>query len=188
MGRRGGKSLKDLKSPLSPQQELFCRSFVMDEEFLGNGTHSYAHAYNIPKEGNWFKKAAVGSSRLLKSVKISNRITELLNLVMNDATVDNELGYVITQKSDLSSKVAAIREYNKLKKRVSDLQINDVKVLVLPSTLIKKNDISISKPVSDTDTLAGNSSLGYPQVSSVKSRKKSRKDSVGVSGDSSESL
>lgn len=163
--------------PLTPQQEIFCQNFVLREEFLGNGTRAYADAYGIEQEGNWWKTCAAGASRLLKSVKIANRIGDILKIVMNDAIVDNELGYVIAQKSDLNSKVAAIREYNKLKKRVSDLQINDVKVLVLPNTLLQKNEI----PISDIKSLAGNSSKGQTQVQSVKSRKTRRKDSVSVS-------
>ena len=164
--------------PLTPQQEMFCQNFVLSEEFLGNGTKAYADAYGIEQVGNWWKTAAVGSSRLLKSVKISNRINEILKVVMNDAIVDNELGYVIAQKSDLSSKVAAIREYNKLKKRVTDVTINDVKVLVLPNTLLKKNAI----PISNTNPEPGIDSGRYTPLPSGKSRKKVREDSVSVSG------
>lgn len=184
----GATSLKDLSRPLSPKQERFCQLFVTSEEFLGNGMASYAEAYDIVKEGNWFKNCAVSASRLLKSVKVSARINELLNLVMNNETVDNELSYVIAQKSDLNAKVSAIREYNKLKKRVNDLQINDVKVLVLPSTLISKYGIpteTTEKRLPESNSLAGNSSKGYSQIQSIKSRKKGRKDSVGVSGNNS---
>jgi hypothetical protein len=166
--------------PLTPQQEIFCQNFVLKEEFLGNGTRAYADAYGIDQEGNWWKTCAAGASRLLKSTKISTRINDILKVVMNDAIVDNELGYVIAQKSDLNSKVAAIREYNKLKKRVSDLQINDVKILVLPNTLLKKNEI----PISNIDTSSGTDSKGLPQVQSHQSRKKVREDSASLVGNS----
>ncbi len=154
--------------PLTPQQERFCQLFVMDEELLGNGTRSYAEAYGVEQEGNWYKTASAAASRLLRSVKISERISVILNLVMNDQTVDNELGYVITQKSDLNAKVSGIREYNKLKKRISDVQINDVKILVLPNTLLKKNAIPIS--ISESNTVPGNHSIRQPQVQSNTSR------------------
>lgn len=170
--------------PLTPQQEMFCQNFVLSEEFLGNGTRAYADAYGIDQIGNWWKIAASGASRLLKSVKISNRISEILKVVMNDAIVDNELGYVIAQKSDLNSKVAAIREYNKLKKRVSDVTINDVKVLVLPNTLLKKNAI----PISNINTESRIDSPGHTSLPSGKSRKKIRKDSASLVGNSSESI
>jgi hypothetical protein len=158
--------------PLTPQQEMFCQNFVLKEEFLGNGTRAYADAYGIKMEGNWWKTAAAAASRLLKSTKISNRINEILKIVMNDSIVDNELGYVIAQKADLNSKVAAIREYNKLKKRVSDAPINDVKVLVLPAALMKKNGIPITTKESlpEPNTLARVSSPRHSQVSSVKGR------------------
>jgi len=170
--------------PLTPQQELFCQNFVLREEFLGNGTRAYADAYGIEEQGGWWKVAANGASRLLKSPKISSRISDILKIVMNDAIVDNELGYVIAQKSDLNSKVAAIREYNKLKKRISDVTINDVKVLVLPSTLLQKNAI----PISNTNTEPRIDSEGHTPLPSGKSRKKIREDGVSVTGDSSESV
>jgi len=105
---------------LTPPQEKFCRYFVEDEELLGNGTLSYEVAYNIKREGNWYRTCSAAASRLLRSVKISARISELLNIYLNDNLVDNELAYTISQKADLGSKVAAIREYNRLKKRVSE--------------------------------------------------------------------
>jgi hypothetical protein len=166
--------------PLTVQQEQFCQNFVLNEEFLGNGTRAYADAYGFKQEGNWWKTCAAGASRMLKSVKIANRISEILKIVMNDAIVDNELGYVIAQKSDLNSKVAAIREYNKLKKRVSDLQINDVKILVLPNTLLKKNEI----PVSNIDTSTGTDSPRLSPIQSHQSRKKVREDSASLVGNS----
>ena len=158
--------------PLTPQQEMFCQNFVLKEEFLGNGTRAYADAYGFKQEGNWWKTCAAGASRMLKSVKISNRINEILKVVMNDAIVDNELGYVISQKSDLNSKVAAIREYNKLKKRVSDLQINDVKVLVLPGALLEKNGIPTTKQesISAPNAMARNGSKRQTQIQSSESR------------------
>ncbi|MEI6093515.1 MAG: terminase small subunit [bacterium] len=153
---------------LTPQQERFCQLFVTGEEFLGNGTKSYAEAYGIEQEGNWYKTCAAAASRLLRGVKIANRISEMLNLVMNDQTVDNELGYVIAQKADLNSKVAAIREYNKLKKRVSEVQVNDVKILVLPNTLLQKNAIPVSIP--EFNTRPRKDSSRQTQVSSNSSR------------------
>jgi Terminase small subunit. len=166
--------------PLTPQQEIFCQNFVLKEEFLGNGTRAYSDAYGIDQVGNWWKTCAAGASRLLKSTKISTRINDILKVVMNDAIVDNELGYVISQKSDLNSKVAAIREYNKLKKRISDVTINDVRVLVLPNTLLKKNEI----PISNVDSKPGIDSPRQTQIQSDKGRKKVRQDGVSIVGDS----
>ena len=177
-------SLKQTGRPLTPQQELFCQNFVLREETLGNGTHSYADAYGVDKVGNWWKGASNSASRLLKSPKVSARINEILKLVMNDAIVDNELGYVIAQKSDLNAKVAGIREYNKLKKRISDVTLNDIKVLVLPSILLKKNAI----PISNTNSEPRTNSEGHTSLPSGKSRKKVRENSVSIVGNSSESV
>lgn len=105
---------------LNPRQELFCQYFIKDEELLGNGTMAYAEAYNFKKEGNWYRSCMVSASRLLRSVKISQRINELLKIYLDDNLVDTELAYVVSQKADLSSKVAAIREYNRLRRRVDE--------------------------------------------------------------------
>lgn len=52
---------------------------------------------------------------------ILKRIHDLLDKAgWNDDTVDSALLYVILQMDELPSKVAAIREYNKLKKRTDD--------------------------------------------------------------------
>jgi hypothetical protein len=38
----------------------------------------------------------------------------------NDVAVDKQLATVITQNADFGSKVSAIREYNKLKQRITE--------------------------------------------------------------------
>lgn len=58
--------------------------------------------------------------RLLTNVYILRRIDELMEIYINDQVVDKNLGVVILQNADFSSKVAAIREYNKLKQRIID--------------------------------------------------------------------
>lgn len=62
---------------------------------------------------------AVEGTRLLRRPKISQRITKLLNELMTDEFVDGELVKVISQDAELKPKVAAIGEYNKLKKRTT---------------------------------------------------------------------
>ena len=56
--------------------------------------------------------------RLLTKVNITNCVREFLDIFISDEVVDKELGQVILQYGDLSAKVAAIREYNKVKNRV----------------------------------------------------------------------
>jgi len=103
----------------NPNQELFCQLYASNKEFFGNGVASYVEAYHI----NLQKKGAYASARssasdLLTNPNILKRIDELMEIYINNQVVDKELAFVILQKADLSSKVAAIREYNKLKQRI----------------------------------------------------------------------
>jgi hypothetical protein len=115
-----------LKHKLNPKQELFCQLYASGREFFGNGVESYIEAFGVDKsKSNWYKTAKAGASRLLTNVNLLARIDDLLDIYVNDQVADKELGFVILQKVDLSSKVAAIREYNKLKKRTSELNLID---------------------------------------------------------------
>jgi hypothetical protein len=99
--------------------EMFCKLFSTERDFFGNGTECYAEVYgiDITEKGGYFA-AAASSSRLLKNVNVSRRINELVDLQISEGFVDKQLGIVITQNSDFGSKVAAIKEYNRLKSRV----------------------------------------------------------------------
>jgi hypothetical protein len=114
------KSSKEDK--LNPKQELFCKLYSSDKEFFGNGVQSYIEAYeiNILKQGA-YNGARSSAYDLLTNPHILKRIDELLEVKgLNDSQVDKELLFVIQQKADLGSKVAAIREYNKLKQRITE--------------------------------------------------------------------
>lgn len=112
---------------LNPQQELFCKLYASDREFFGNGVQSYIEAYDfdITKPGG-YATARSNASQLLTNTNVCERISQLLDLGgLNDQNVDKELLFVIKQHNDLSSKTAAIREYNKLKKRIDEkAQVN----------------------------------------------------------------
>ena len=60
------------------------------------------------------------ATKLLRKPNISKRMTELLNEMLGDDFVDGELAKVISQDKDLSPKVRAIQEYNKMTKRTVD--------------------------------------------------------------------
>jgi phage terminase small subunit len=104
---------------LTPKQEKFCQLYASDREFFGNGTQSYIEAYdvNMSRPGA-YKSAMASASRLLSNVKILQRIDELMEITLNDAHVDKQLGFWITQKASPQASVAAIKEYNALKQRV----------------------------------------------------------------------
>jgi len=68
---------------------------------------------------NWYKTAAASASRLLKNVRVCERINEILEQGgLNDQAVDKQLSFLVTQHADFGAKLGAIREYNKLKKRI----------------------------------------------------------------------
>ena len=107
---------------LNPRQEMFCQLYASDKEFFGHGTEAYIEAFdiNMSSEGA-YQSAAAAASRLLKNVKVFNRINELLTDVgFNDANLDKQLLFWAMQKDNGNVAVAAIREYNKVKKRVDD--------------------------------------------------------------------
>ncbi len=129
---------------LVPKQELFCRYYTQNNELFGNGTLAYAEAYEfnldeLSKEKpvtetddkgkpiEWgdseftlaYNTCSVNASKLLRSTKIQDRMTVLLNEYMKNEVVDAELVKVIIGGKD-SDKVAAIKEYNKLRQRIID--------------------------------------------------------------------
>jgi hypothetical protein len=114
MGNKGEK--------LSLQQQAFCELYASDKEFFGNGTQSYIEAYDMDmSKPNAYKTAAAAASRLLINVNVLNKINELLELRgLNDAFIDKQLEFLVTQNADLRTKIAAIREYNKLKSRITE--------------------------------------------------------------------
>lgn len=106
------------KRPITPKQELFCQLYATEREFFGNGTQAYIEAYNVP--ATKYKSAQAAASRLLSNVIILQRIDTLLEeMLLNDQHVDKQLGFWITQKANPQAAVAAIKEYNALKSRVT---------------------------------------------------------------------
>jgi|CXWL01.1.fsa_nt_gi hypothetical protein len=103
---------------LNPKQELFCQLFVRDSRFIGNATRAYLQAYELPDER--YESALRCSSRLLIKVDIRKRVNELLDACLQHEIVDRELAFVILQSKDLAAKVAAIKEYNRLRDRAAD--------------------------------------------------------------------
>ena len=117
---------KSAKEGLTEKQIRFCITYV-SKDFFANGTESYAEAYGIDlTQPNTYNTCKVNASKMLTNTNILEYINELIDLAgLNDSFVDKQLTFVITQNADMGSKVAAIREYNKLKKRITDkLEIN----------------------------------------------------------------
>jgi hypothetical protein len=116
------RNLKWVIEDRNARQEKFCQLYASDREFFGNGVETYIEVYEPDmSKPNWYKTACAAASRMLSNVKVYTRINELLNSDgLNDNNVDKQLLFLINQHADNTNKVAAIREYNKLKQRITD--------------------------------------------------------------------
>ena len=104
------KSLKKLNL----KQENFCRAYV-SKDLFGNGTQAYMNVYNCKPT-----TAKVQASVFLTNPNICERITELLEETgFNDNNADKQLLFCMNQYADLWLKLQAVREYNRMKWRVT---------------------------------------------------------------------
>lgn len=103
---------------LKPQQELFCQLYVRSERCFGNAARAYSDAYGLTEQQ--YPSALSSGARLLGNVCIRARINQLLDECLENKVVDRELARVILQNHDLGAKVAAIREYNRVRDRTSE--------------------------------------------------------------------
>lgn len=107
------------KRKLTLKQERFCQLYARGNETYGHGTLSYLAVFGSKKTG--YRTAQVNSSRLLSNAMISDRINELLESDgLNDQFVDSQLMLLLRQNEDKGSKLGAIREYNKVKGRITE--------------------------------------------------------------------
>jgi phage terminase small subunit len=104
---------------LNLEQMRFVEFYTaLGSDTYGNATQSYLKAYNCS-----YVTAKSNSAQIIKKPHIIEAINMQLEIQgLNDVTVDRELFSTILQNKDLSSKMAGIREYNKLRKRVVDSQ------------------------------------------------------------------
>jgi hypothetical protein len=111
---------------LTPDQLNFCELFVSPKtEFYGNGTQSYLEAYRERKTKTGKKSvvtydaAKANAYKLLTKPEIIEKINSLLEAQgFNDENVDKQHLFLLNQYADLKTKLGAITEYNKLRKRV----------------------------------------------------------------------
>ena len=106
---------------LNLRQEEFCKLYV-SEEFFGNGVQTYIEVYKPDQiEKNWYKIACQSASQILSNIKVCKRINELLEEQgLNDEFIDKQLLFLATQHADFGNKLGAIKEYNKLKQRITE--------------------------------------------------------------------
>lgn len=146
-----------MEEGLNAKQTLFCELYTSsDKELFGNGVQSYIEAYDPDRtEPGWYKSACASASRLLTNVKVITKINELLEEGgLNDVAVDKQLSFIIAQHADFGSKIAAIKEYNKLKQRITEktditTQGEKINSTVLPEVIAEADRILKEKKLND---------------------------------------
>lgn len=154
-------SALEKKGQLTPEMEQFCVAYATFH--FGHGVKAYAHAYgheidfDVLKYGDGKKReverkkymvCGSAASRLLKNVKILQRIHEVNEENITEGKVGFEVSRMMLQNKDYSSKLRAIELWYKLKGKLGDSQD---KLLVLG--LIKhvyENASEINKPKDQT--------------------------------------
>jgi hypothetical protein len=166
--RRKAKGIK----LLAPNQELFLALYLDPKsETFGNAYQSglkvgfsegYSHRIS---QRDWVTQNV---SRATMSMKAERNLDKALDINVTDEKI-----------GDRAIKVSMF-VLEKLNKEIygeaANLVDNSVKILVMPSNLLKKNDITIS----NADALPGNSSVRPAQVPGSASGTEVRKDSPSV--------
>lgn len=120
-----------------------------NRELFGNGTRCYGHVYHRAelekirakldelrnkkppgytvqvdmyerREKSLYETAKTNAADLLTKANLAARIDFLLDQLISNDFMDRELAFTAGQRWDLNAKVAAIREFNRLKARASD--------------------------------------------------------------------
>ncbi len=139
------KKTRELRDKLNPKQRRFCELYASSEEFFGNGTQSYVESYKPRKIGNWYNSARASAGQLLANNAVLTYINSLLELRgLNDAFVDKQLEFLITQHADFKTKLGGISEYNKLKRRTEGGG-NKTLVVVISGETAKRYELSTNQ-------------------------------------------
>lgn len=100
---------------LNENQKIFVWFYVNDKDCFGSATKAYKKAYKCATD-----VANTSGPRLLRNVQIQAYKNKMLDDYLSNEHIDRELAYVATQNKDTQSKVAAIRELNKVKGRATE--------------------------------------------------------------------
>jgi hypothetical protein len=105
---------------LTLKQRYFCQLYCTDKDFFANGVKSYMKAYGMmPTESN-YNTAKARANKLLQNTTLLSYCDKLLELEgLNDVEVDKQMQFWIKQRAYPSASVAAIKEYNNLRKRIN---------------------------------------------------------------------
>lgn len=114
------KKLKSLlKRKLNEKQQSFCEEYILGE-YSGNLSRSYLKAYGYEEEEYGLANASNSASNLFKREYI-RKYTQILlyEAGFNIDAVDSQLHQLIYQEDDKRIKLEAIKEWNRLHKRIS---------------------------------------------------------------------
>lgn len=112
--------LEAITKKLNEKQKLFCELYVFSKEHFCSGVWSYLDAYGLKNTPKNYNSAKSMGYRLLTNVHIKDYISELLSKSFNNKFMDNELSRVAIQNKNLLAKMDAVKEYNKLKQRITE--------------------------------------------------------------------
>src|SRR3990167_2021650 len=110
------KLIEEIGDELTDKQILFCWLYATGRDCFGNATRAYMEAYALryPSQYNYARGAG---PRMLANDRVKKHINTLLDECFKPEHMDRQLAKTAMQDKDLASKVAAIREYNRLKER-----------------------------------------------------------------------
>lgn len=132
---------------ITARQELFCQYYTSPTEFYGNGTQSYLAAYGLDSANfAHYNSAKTGACGLLVKPNVLRRIDSLLNeRGFNDSNADKQLLFLMLQNADLSTKLGALREYNKLKQRITlkvdhnlNTPVTGIRIIKVDTEMVKQ--------------------------------------------------
>lgn len=124
------------RSLLNSKQEQFCRAYV-SEELFWNGTQAYMSVYHCKET-----TARVQASIFLTNPNICEKINTLLEEAgLTDNNADKQLLFCMNQYADLSIKLQAVREYNRVKWRVTKNHNASITPFSLVSLFQKDKDM-----------------------------------------------
>lgn len=165
------QEVEKVEEILTLKQERFCRNYTQNYELYGNSTLSYAEAFGYdlesqPKDDAVYEQDEKGKdtsvviikssyhrmyddcsahgSRLRKKDKIQARCRELLNEFLRDEVIDARLAEIILKGDDKDS-IQAIKEYNKLKQRITektDITSGGKPIINIASEIANKNGLN----------------------------------------------
>lgn len=161
---------KKIEKGLKPAEELFCQLYTCSGEFFNNATWCYIKAYDVDlplsiafsslnnRQKKSYNVAKQSAYKLLTKIDIIAKCNEIMDSRIDNEVVDRELSWTISQRKDLASKVAAVREYNSLKARIQKPKEGDPNSVVVYGDIIIKNPdgSSITYGTKNRDKATGN--------------------------------